>query len=100
MYVVLQCQISMRPLVTLLRHGDPGTRERYLRQLVAALSQPLLRARQAGYVRADCVPADLTLLFAMVEGVLDSTPDTAAGYTAACRCVDLILDGMCTDPER
>ena len=100
MYVVLQCQISMRPLVRLLRKGDPGTRDRYLRQLVAVLAEPLERARVAGYVRADCVPTDLALVFAMVEGAMESAADPEAGYAAARRCIDLILDGMFTDPKR
>lgn len=96
MYVVLQCQISMRPLVMLLRQGDPTKRDRYLRQLVAVLTEPLLRARRAGYVRADCVPADLALMFAMVEGVIESTADP----DAALRSVDLILNSMFIDPVR
>ena len=81
---VLHTQIAMRPLVRLVRDLDARTRERYLRRLVSALTAPLDRARDHGYVRADFTPNDLALLLTMTRDV-EEEPDRAIG---------LLLDGV------
>ena len=91
---MLRTQITMRPLVLLVRRLDPRTRRRYQRRVIAALAEPLRRAQEAGYVRSDLVPEDLVLLFRMVEGVVERTDDVAAARAAAGRSIDLALDGV------
>jgi AcrR family transcriptional regulator len=81
---VLHWQIAMRPLVRLERDLDARTRVRYRQRLVAALTAPLHRARDHGYVRADFTPSDLELLLAMTRD-MDEEPDRAIG---------LLLDGV------
>jgi AcrR family transcriptional regulator len=90
---VLRHQVAMRPLVHLVQRLDAATRERYRRRLVTALSAPLRRAQEHGYVRADLAPADLVLLFLMVQGVTEATDDSAAD-----RSIDLMLDGVFRGP--
>jgi AcrR family transcriptional regulator len=96
---VLRMQVAMRSLVLLLRRADLSTRHRYERQGVAALSEPFRRAQENGCVRRGLVPGDLILVFTMVEGVLDSTEDTRAAQLAACRSIDLVINGMFCDTE-
>ncbi|MFC7528715.1 TetR family transcriptional regulator [Actinoplanes sp. GCM10030250] len=91
---VLHTQIAMRGLVSLVRRLDPATQERYRRRAIAAVTGPMRYAREHGYVRADLVPEDLALLFAMVQGVAEGTDDLAAARAAADRAVDLMLDGV------
>lgn len=91
---ILRTQIVMRPLVRLIRRLDASTRERYLNRMIAALAEPLRQAQAHGYVRTDLVPADLALLFTMIEGVVDAAADVTAAQAAAGRTVDLALDGV------
>ncbi|WP_328467577.1 TetR/AcrR family transcriptional regulator [Actinoplanes sp. NBC_00393] len=91
---VLHHQIEMRGLVSLVRRLDPAVQERYRQRLIAAFEEPLRRARDAGFVRADLVAADLSLLLAMVQGVAEITGDVSAARAAADRSVDLVLDGV------
>jgi AcrR family transcriptional regulator len=88
---LLRTQITMRPLVFLVRRMDPRARRRFEQRLVAVLAPPLRRAQEAGLVRGDLVLGDLTLLFSMVEGVLEAAGTDAA---AARRSIDLALDGV------
>jgi AcrR family transcriptional regulator len=87
---LLRTQITMRPLVFLVRRMDARARRRFEHRVLAVLTEPLRRAQQDGCVRMDLVPSDLTLLFSMVEGVLESAADAAA----ALRSIDLALDGV------
>jgi AcrR family transcriptional regulator len=87
---LLRTQVTMRPLVYLVRRLDARTRRRFSLRVQSVLVEPLRRAQQAGCVRVDLVPADLVLLFSMVEGVLESAADVAA----ARRSIDLALDGV------
>lgn len=91
---VLRTQVTMRSLVTLTHRLDPGARKRYERRVVAALAGPLRHAQERREVRGDLGARDLALLFGMVEGVLCGTQDAAAARTAACRSIELMLDGL------
>jgi AcrR family transcriptional regulator len=91
---VLRTQAAMRSLGLLMRRVDAATRERYAHKVVAALTGPLRRAQECGYVRKDFAPDDLRLLFKMVDGVLGSTDDARAAHEAARRSIDLMLDGL------
>jgi AcrR family transcriptional regulator len=87
---LLRTQIAMRPLVSQVRSLDRQTRDRYQQRMITALVAPLRSAQQAGYVRADLVPADLALLCTMVEGVVET-----ADADAANRSIELMLEGVC-----
>jgi AcrR family transcriptional regulator len=92
---VLHAQVTMRPLVHLARRLEPATQGRYLRRIVALLAEPLRRAQEHGHVRQDLQPADLILIFTMVEGVLEGTLDGAVrAQAAADRTIELALDGV------
>jgi AcrR family transcriptional regulator len=92
---VLHAQVAMRPLVLLARRFDAGARELYQKRLLAAFCEPLRRAQTDGYVRSDLEPADLLLVFAMVQGVAEATGDITAAQAAADRSIELLLDGVC-----
>jgi hypothetical protein len=77
--------------VHLVRRLDARTRRRFSLRVQSVLVEPLRRAQQAGCVRVDLVPADLVLLFSMVEGVLENA---AADVAAVRRSIDLALDGV------
>jgi AcrR family transcriptional regulator len=87
---LLRTQITMRPLVFLVRRMDSRARRRFEQRVLSVLTEPLRRAQRDGRVRGDLVPSDLALLFSMVEGVLGSASDVAA----ARRSIDLALDGV------
>jgi AcrR family transcriptional regulator len=87
---LLRTQITMRPLVFLVRRMEPRARRRFERRVLVALTAPLRRAQEHGLVRGDLVSSDLVLLFSMVEGVLEGAADAAA----ARRSIDLALDGV------
>ncbi|GIF22391.1 AcrR family transcriptional regulator [Actinoplanes tereljensis] len=91
---ILRAQVTMRPLVQLARRLDAATRGRFLRRLIGVLAEPLRRAQDNGYVRADLVPDDLVLLFGMVEGVVEGATNHAEAVAAAGRSIDLALDGV------
>jgi AcrR family transcriptional regulator len=84
---LLRTQVTMRPLVFLVRRMDARSRRRFEQRVIAVLAEPLRHAQEAGCVRGDLVPSDLTLLFSMVEGV-------AGDPAAARRSIDLALDGV------
>lgn len=96
---LLLTQVSMRPLVVLVRRGDPQTRERYLHRLITALAEPFRKAQDHGYLRDGLAPNDLVLAFSMIEGVLDAAADAATAQVAAGRSIALLLDGMFTAGE-
>ena len=87
---MLRAQITMRPLVHLVRRMDQRARRRFEHRIVSVLAEPLRRAQEGGCVRVDLVPSDLALLFSMVEGVLEGASDA----DAARRSIDLALDGV------
>jgi AcrR family transcriptional regulator len=89
---VLLVQASARPLVGLLRGLPRAEQRRQLDRVTAVLSPSLCRARDAGQLRADVGPADLELVFAMVEAAVESTPGRA---DATQRAIDVLLDGLC-----
>jgi AcrR family transcriptional regulator len=92
---VLRAQVTMRPLVHLARRLEPAVQGRYLRRIVALLAEPLRRAQEHGHVRRDLEPADLILIFSMVEGVLAGPLDSPLQARAAAdRTIDLALDGV------
>jgi AcrR family transcriptional regulator len=91
---VLHTQVAMRPLVLLARRFDPSAREHYRKRLLAAFCGPLRQAQSEGYVHSDVTPADLLLLFAMVQGVAEDTGDLADPRAAAARSIDLVLNGV------
>ena len=93
---VLHTQVAMRPLVLLARRFDAAARGKFQKRLLAAFCEPLRRAQSHGYVRSDVTPADLLLLFAMVQGVAEATGDLADARAAADRSIDLVLDGVFT----
>lgn len=86
----LRTQVTMRPLVFLVRRMEARDRRRFTERVLGLLTGPLRRAQEGGYVRLDLVPSDLTLLFTMVEGVIESAADVAA----ARRSIELALDGV------
>ena len=92
---VLHTQVAMRPLVLLARRFDPNARGRYQKRLLAAFCEPLRRAQIEGYVHSDVAPADLLLLFAMVQGVAEATDEVADAQAAADRSIELVLNGVC-----
>jgi AcrR family transcriptional regulator len=87
---LLRTQITMRPLVVLVRRMDPRVRRRFEQRVLAVVGPALRRAQECGVVRGDLVPSDLALLFSMVEGVLGGAADAAA----ARRSIELALDGV------
>ncbi|MDI6102513.1 helix-turn-helix domain-containing protein [Actinoplanes sp. NEAU-A12] len=95
---VLHFQIELRGLVKLVRRFDATQQERYRQRVITAFVAPLRQAREHGYVRADLVPEDLSLLFTMVQGVAEATDDVAAARAAADRSVDLVLEGVFLSP--
>ncbi|WP_433829760.1 TetR/AcrR family transcriptional regulator [Actinoplanes sp. CA-015351] len=90
----LHSLVSLRGLVSLARRLDPAAQERYLHRVIAAFTGPLRRARDCGHVRPDLEPGDLALLFAMVQGVAETTADVSIARAAADRSVDLLLEGV------
>ncbi|GIE31621.1 TetR family transcriptional regulator [Actinoplanes italicus] len=90
----LHSQIELRGLVKLVRRFDNALQERYRQRVIAAFAGPMRAARDHGYVRADLVPEDLSLLFTMVQGVAEATGDVEAARAAADRSVDLVLEGV------
>lgn len=83
----LHSLIARRGLVRLVARLDPALQESYLKRLVAAFAAPMCRARERGLVRPDLLPADLTVIFAMVQGAAERAGDAG-------RSIDLILDGL------
>ncbi|MFD4592812.1 hypothetical protein ACFWNZ_18860 [Streptomyces rubiginosohelvolus] len=72
--------------------GDDEQQERIWPGIIAAVTQLLDRARQAGAVREDAEPQDVAVIFALLGPVIEmsrtTTPDLWKRYLA------LILDGL------
>jgi AcrR family transcriptional regulator len=94
LWEVLHAQVMMRSLVVLAHRLETSTRERYERRMIVALTGPLRRAQERCEMRGDFHADDLALLFGMVEGILQGRKDVAAAQAAACRSIELMLDGL------
>jgi AcrR family transcriptional regulator len=90
----LHTQIVLLPLVVLGLRLEPGARRRCEQRVVKAFTPPLRCAQDHGLVRRDLAPGDLMVLFAMVRGAAETTPDLVAGRVAAERSIELVLDGL------
>jgi AcrR family transcriptional regulator len=91
---VLLTQLSMRPLVRVMREGPERHQQRVAQRMLAILSGPLRRAQQAGQLRADRTPADLILVFTMLEAAIERAADAEEREAAGLRAIDLLLDGF------
>lgn len=95
MHLVLADQIARRPLVQLFRELSSRDQRRYIDSLIGALTPAFRRAQAGGQIRGDLEPADLVLVFEMVEAALTSPFSEADRGAAAERLLPAILDGLC-----
>ncbi|TDV55363.1 TetR/AcrR family transcriptional regulator [Actinophytocola oryzae] len=91
---VLRAQVAHRPLVRFFRELPERFQRREADGLVELMTPSLRRAQAAGIVRRQVEPADLLLVFQMVETALDMSAD----HQAAKRMIDVIVDGFLVCP--
>jgi AcrR family transcriptional regulator len=94
LHLVLRTQVASRPLVHLLRELPERVQRQQANAVIAILTPPLRRGQAQGRIRADVQPADLTLVFAMLEAALAVLP-AASEAAAAQRLIAVVLDGLC-----
>jgi AcrR family transcriptional regulator len=94
LHAVLSTQVTMRPLVALLRELPPREQRRNADAVIGALTPAFRRAQADEGLRADLEPSDLVTLLAMLDAGLEQLPDRPDRDAAAGRLVELLLDGL------
>lgn len=95
---VVSAQVSHRPLVRFFRELPVSYQRRQADGLVALLAPPLRRAQAAGVVRPQIEPADLLLVFEMVEAALETSLERHSTTDGAKRLLDVVIDGFMVRP--
>lgn len=96
---VLAMQVASRPLVRLFRELPERHQEQKAGALVAVLTPAFRSAQSGGELRPDVEPADLLLVFEMVEAALAAATARTHGGDAARRVIDVVLDGFFPVPR-
>ncbi|WP_346056657.1 MULTISPECIES: TetR/AcrR family transcriptional regulator [Amycolatopsis] len=92
--LVLTEQAARRPLVRLFRELPPHCQRRYADALVATLTPAFRRAQEEGQLRADAEPADLLLVFEMLEAAVLTGAARGHSEDAIRRMITVVLDGF------
>jgi AcrR family transcriptional regulator len=95
---VLAMQARRRPLVRLFRELPERSQRQYTQALITLLRPAFEEAQRTGSVRADLEPADLALLFEMLEAALAAGPAARERTEQAERLVRVFLDGLAGTP--
>lgn len=92
---VLEVQLEMRPLTALIRQLPEYDQQAVTDRLIRILAVPFHHAQATGELRPDLQPADLFLIFSMLDAAAArgqlSGPDVDPQVT---RMVSVLLDGM------
>ncbi|UJW29573.1 TetR/AcrR family transcriptional regulator [Saccharothrix sp. AJ9571] len=94
---VLSMQAERRPLVRLFRELPERSQRQFTHALIAVLRPAFDEAQRQGTLRRDIQPADLALLFEMLEAALTSGPAPMDRAEPARRLVEVLLDGLFQD---
>lgn len=89
LHLVLSTQVARRPLVCLFRELPERDQQKYAGALIAALTPAFHRAQAHGELRDDVAPADLALVFEMIEAAR-----TAGDRDATHRLIAVVIDGL------
>jgi AcrR family transcriptional regulator len=92
---VLSTHASMRALVVLLHELPIRDQQHHADLLIAVLTPPFRRAQAEGQLRPDLEPADLVLVFGMLDGA-QAAPRGGDRNPAVRRLITVILDGLFT----
>jgi AcrR family transcriptional regulator len=92
---VLELQLEMRPLTALTRQLPERDQQAVADRLIRILAVPFEHAQATGELRPDLQPADLFLIFSMLDGAAGhaqlSGPDVDPQIT---RMITVLLDGL------
>jgi hypothetical protein len=92
-------QARRRPLVRLFRELPERAQRQYTHALITVLRPAFEEAQRSGSVRGDLEPADLALLFEMLEAALAAGPAPQERTEPAERLVRVFLDGLAGAPR-
>ena len=95
---VLSMQARRRPLVRLFRELPERSQRQYTQALITVLRPAFEEAQRDGSIRGDLEPADLALLFEMLEAALAAGPAPQERTEPAERLVRVFLDGLAATP--
>jgi AcrR family transcriptional regulator len=93
LHLVLTTQVARRPLVSLFRELPERDQQKYAGALIAALTPAFHDAQAHGELRDDVAPADLVLVFEMIEGALSARSTTHDRDTTQ-RLIAVVIDGL------
>jgi hypothetical protein len=96
--MVVSAQVSMRPLVQLFRELPARDQRHQADALVAVLTPAFRQAQSEGQLRDDVEPADLLLVFEMIEAVVAAVLPGGDRDAATQRLIAVVLDGLFTRP--
>ncbi|MGC7101713.1 TetR/AcrR family transcriptional regulator [Amycolatopsis lurida] len=96
LHTVLSMQAERRALVRLFRELPERGQRQITHALIAVLRPAFDQAQRDGTLRRDIQPADLALLFEMLEAALSGGPAPMDRAEAVRRLVQVLLDGMFT----
>lgn len=91
---VLFKQVARRALVQLFRELPTRVQQQHANALIAILRQSFRRAQAGGELRDDIEPADLFLVFEMVEAALAAIPADEDRDAATQRIIEVITNGL------
>lgn len=91
---VLSDQVARRPLVQLFRELPAREQRRHADALIRVLTPAFHRAQVEGQLRDDVGPADLVLVFEMVEAALAARFSAGDPDPPADKLIEVLLDGL------
>ncbi|WP_113692047.1 TetR/AcrR family transcriptional regulator [Amycolatopsis albispora] len=94
LHAVLAMQVERRSLVRVFRELPERSQRQFTHALIAVLRPAFDEAQRDGTLRRDLQPADLALLFEMLEAALSGGPAPADRAEAVRRLVEVLLDGL------
>lgn len=94
LHAVLSAQVSSRPLIHLFRELPVREQRRQADELIAVLMPAFRRAQAEEGLRDDLEPADLALVFEMIEAAVAAGSAGAGRDSATQRLVSVVLDGL------
>jgi AcrR family transcriptional regulator len=98
LHMVVSAQVSMRPLVQLFRELPARDQRHQADALVAVLTPAFRQAQSEGQLRDDVEPADLLLVFEMIEAVVAAVLPGGDRDATTQRLIAVVLDGLFTRP--
>jgi hypothetical protein len=91
---MLSTQVSMRPLVELIRELPTRDQEQHVDELIRIFTPLFRRAQADGELLDGAQPSDIRLMLVMIDAASAAVPEGADGQEAMQRLITVVLNGF------